>query len=182
MKTTTARASAVALLVLALAGCDDADRGRVGVTYADHRLTLPPEFVRDDSAIPIDSKVEVWNAPGAQVATDFGQHGAQPECSAALGPCRIGNGAIDGRPALILRSGPDRGGQWRVHVFVPLHLAEGAGTVRPLSLGMMAHCATQARCDSLVPVLMAADLIAGPPTWEASEAGPPPPPPKPSDQ
>lgn len=138
----------------------------------DYRLVMPAEFVRDLSAVPIDSKVEVWTAPGVEVGTDFGQHGAIPDCGTVREPWNFADAEVDGRAARVVRLGPDRSGQHELHVFVPLDRVDGP-VIHPLSLAIHARCSTRERCEALLPVLLRADLIEGVP---ASEVAPPVPP------
>lgn len=161
----------VAALALVLAGCGGPESKRA--TYADYQLDLPPGFVRDGSGVGIDSKVERWVSPDAEISTDFGQHGSALTCSEIAEPCAARAREVDGEPASVTRFGPDVAGDWRVRVFVPLDVVDKRGRRWPLSLVLDARCGSEARCDELVPVLLAARLIPGPPPWE--HIAPPPP-------
>lgn len=160
--------------MLGLAGCGVAEQPG-GATYADYRLVPPEGFVRDDSGVAIDSKVERWTSADAEISTDFGQHGGEVDCPMVEAPCSVENREVDGQPASVTRQGPDAAGAWRVRVFVPLHVIAAPGTRRPLSLVLDATCRSEARCDALVPVLLSADLIEGPPPWQTVASAPRPP-------
>ena len=158
------KAAAAALL---LAGCGDTQRegsdpqvppplDDAAASY-DYELDLPPKFVRDPSAHGIDSKAELWRAPGVEIGSDFGMYSGAPSCAAGQRHCSVTRETVDGRPALLGRArfGP---GDARAPYFVHLHLPV---LERPyeLKLNLFAHCQTEAACDEALALFRRVRIV-----------------------
>lgn len=176
--TVSAKLGLATALAVALSSCGDDAAQPTAARYSDYRLDLPADFVRDETAVPIDSKAESWIAPDAEIWTDFGQYGGTMKCADVGGRCSTENREVDGKPAVVTRFGPDAQRLYGLHIYVPLDVVEASGRRWPLSLVMGAQCRTQARCDALLPVLLSARLVEGSAAWE-NVGRPAPPPPAP---
>lgn len=110
----------------------------------DYRLELPAHFIHDNDVQGIDSKVELWRSPGAEVSTDFGMYSSAPECGFASRNCSIESGRIAERQALVGRYRWPHGNASEelphvVFVHVPV--------TREIKLNLFARCRTEQACE-----------------------------------
>jgi hypothetical protein len=121
----------------------------------DYRLPLPADFVKRTDLVPIDSRTEVWNAPGLELSLGLDSYAGRTSCLAS--PCRQWHQTIAGRQTHITRDAhrDTQGPNHSLNVYMPLIERHGHVT---LAFTAQAGCATEAACERALELVRKVEI------------------------